>query len=140
MAAVPDGVQGAGGGFVLPQAAANHPCVDVVALNGSRGRIQYQFGMIGISRAGRRGLVEADEYFAAARLQGGNACQQCRARHAITAANYAHRAKRAFVAVVGAGAEQAGEMLLRVGAIGGDVGRGNVEHNQSLLNKGFQAA
>ena len=96
--------------------------------------------MIGISCAGRRGLVEADEHFAAARLQSGNPCQQCRARHAFAAANHAHRAKRAFVAVVGAGAEQAGEMLLRVGAIGGDVGWGNVEHNQSLLNKGFQAA
>ena len=89
--------------------------------------------MIGISCAGRRGLVEADEHFAAARLQSGNPCQQCRARHAFAAANHAHRAKRAFVAVIGARVEQAGEILLRVGAIGGDVGRSDVYHHNKIL-------
>ena len=117
----------------MPQAAANHPCADVVALDNMRGAIQHQFGVIGIGGAGQRGLVKPNKRLATTRLQRGNPRQQSRTCHAIAATNNAHRAKCAFMAVAGAGGKQAGKMLLRVGAIGCNIGWGDVEHDEILF-------
>ena len=86
-------------GIAHAQAAANSVNADVAPLHQLRGGGDHDFRIIGQIRYRQAVLRETEPHFARPAFQGRAGCQHAGTGHAGRAAQYGHRAERAFMAV-----------------------------------------